>query len=78
MELCMVVICHTGNDDHSIPEGDGAKENNSEKIKDTSSEKNYHINSDWREVRAKFIRGEQVMFYFSKWLICSENFLLAK
>ncbi|KAK9929934.1 hypothetical protein M0R45_027002 [Rubus argutus] len=49
----------SGNDDHSIPEGDGAKENNSEKIKDTSSEKSYHIDSDWREVRAKFIRGEQ-------------------
>ncbi|KAL6184427.1 hypothetical protein ACLB2K_045828 [Fragaria x ananassa] len=49
----------SGNDDHSIPEGDGAKGNHSEKIKDTSSEKSYHISSDWREVRAQFIRGEQ-------------------
>lgn len=64
MELCMVVIFHTGNDDHSIPEGDGAKENNSEKSKDTSSQKSYHTNLDWREVRAMFIRREQVMFTF--------------
>ncbi|KAM5575087.1 hypothetical protein ABKV19_014163 [Rosa sericea] len=49
----------SGNDDHSIPEGDGAKENNSEKIKDTSSQKSYHTNLDWREVRAMFIRREQ-------------------
>ena len=69
------VIFHTGNDDHPIPEGDSAKGNNSEQIKDTSSEKSYHINSDWRCVRAQFIRGEQVMFYFSKWPICLENFL---
>ncbi|XP_050378779.1 uncharacterized protein LOC126796056 [Argentina anserina] len=49
----------SGNDDHLVPEGYGANGNNSENIKDTSSEKSYHINSDWREVRAQFIRGEQ-------------------
>ncbi|KAI5355944.1 Hypothetical predicted protein [Prunus dulcis] len=50
----------SGNGDRSIPEGDGEKENDSsENFRDTSSQKNYRINLDWREFRAKLYTGWQ-------------------
>ncbi|KAB2616872.1 hypothetical protein D8674_012741 [Pyrus ussuriensis x Pyrus communis] len=50
----------SGNGDRSIPEGDSEQENySSENFSDASSQKNYQIKSDWREVRARLYTIEQ-------------------
>lgn len=52
-----------GNGDPSIPEGDGAKGNNSSEKSDDISQHPLHLNSDWREVRANLFAREQVMYF---------------
>ncbi|KAI3807096.1 hypothetical protein L1987_23018 [Smallanthus sonchifolius] len=54
----------TGNGDHSTPEGDGLKGNNSaesNKPSDTSSRKSQHKATDWREFRAMLYLNQQSM-----------------
>lgn len=50
----------SGNDERSIPEGDGTRGNNSSdgNKSDNNSEKCHHTNLDWREFRAKLYRDE--------------------
>ncbi|KAK7271385.1 hypothetical protein RJT34_27232 [Clitoria ternatea] len=48
----------SGNDERSIPEGDGIGGNNSSDRKNNNSEKCHHTNLDWREFRAKLYRDE--------------------
>jgi len=60
----MLVIA--GNDERSMPEGDGTRGNSSAdgNKSDSNSEKCHRANLDWREFRAKLYRDELVMHSF--------------
>lgn len=63
--LFMDMLVITGNDEQSIPEGDGIRgSNSSDGNKSDNSEKCHHTNLDWREFRAKLYRDELVMHSF--------------
>jgi len=62
----MNILVIAGNDDWSVPEGDGTRGNSSAdgNKSDSNSEKCHHANLDWREFRAKLYRDELVMHLF--------------
>ena len=61
------ILIIVGNDEQSIPKGDGIRGNNSSDgdKSNNDSEKCHHTKLDWREFRAKLYRDELVIFFHS-------------
>lgn len=75
----MGILIITGNEERSIPEGDGTRGNNSSdgNKSENNSEKCHHTNLDWREFRAKLYRDELVMLSFLNGIYICHLLLIA-